>query len=109
MANNGKDTKHTSHISRRVYFLINGEECNHQNTVWCEGVLQLADIGTNSVMEDDLNPWLGYARVRLEYWQNTCQRGVIGYRTGWRIMCSEHLDCIELIIWLNEFEMFIWV
>ena len=27
MANNGKDTKHTRHISRRIHFLGNGEKC----------------------------------------------------------------------------------
>ena len=27
MANNGKDTKHTSHISRKVHFLRNGSNC----------------------------------------------------------------------------------
>ena len=27
MANNGKDTKHTSHISRRVHFVRNSEKC----------------------------------------------------------------------------------
>ena len=28
MANNGKDTKHTSHIARRMDFISNGEKCN---------------------------------------------------------------------------------
>ena len=27
MANNGKDTKHASHIARRVHFVRNGENC----------------------------------------------------------------------------------
>ena len=26
MANNGKDTKHTRHVARRIYFLRNGEK-----------------------------------------------------------------------------------
>ena len=28
MAKNGKDTKHTSHIARRMDFVSNGEKCN---------------------------------------------------------------------------------
>ena len=27
MAKNGKDTKHTRHIERRIYFVRNGEKC----------------------------------------------------------------------------------
>ena len=27
MAKNGKDTKHTSHIARRIHFVSNGEKC----------------------------------------------------------------------------------
>ena len=30
MANNGKDTKHTRHIARRMHFLRNGEKCKMQ-------------------------------------------------------------------------------
>ena len=48
--------------------------------MWCEGGLQLVDIGTNNVREYELNPMLGYAMVRLEILQNTCQKGVKGYR-----------------------------
>ena len=51
MDKNGKYTKHTRHISRRMHFVINSEECNFHKTVWCEGDLQLADIGTNNVRE----------------------------------------------------------
>ena len=31
MANNGKDSKHTRHIDRRVYFVRNGENCKIHN------------------------------------------------------------------------------
>ena len=48
MANNYKDTKHTRHISRRMHFVRNGEECNLHNTAWCEVGLQLAYIGTKN-------------------------------------------------------------
>ena len=52
MDNDGKDTKHTIQISRGMHFVKNGEECNLHKIVWCEGVLQLADIGTKNVRED---------------------------------------------------------
>ena len=43
-------TKHTIQISRRMHFVINGEDYNFHKTVWCEVRLQLADFGTNNVM-----------------------------------------------------------
>ena len=48
MAKNGKDIKHTRHIARRMYFLRNGKKCNMHKIDWCEGGLQLADIGTKN-------------------------------------------------------------
>ena len=56
MANNGMDTKHTRHISRRMHLVINGEKCKLHKIDWCEGGLQLADIGTKNVSEPDLTP-----------------------------------------------------
>ena len=56
-----------------------------------------------------MNPRLGYAMVILDGWQNTCQRGVTGYRRYWGTICSEWIDCIELRTRLNDFEMFICV
>ena len=47
-ANSGKDTKHTRHTARRMNFLRNGEKCNMHKIDWCEGGLQLADIGTKN-------------------------------------------------------------
>ena len=49
MANNGKDTKHIRHISRRMNFVRNGEKCKMHKIDWCEGGLQLADIVTKNV------------------------------------------------------------
>ena len=49
MANNGKDTKRTRHISRIMHFVRNGEKCNMHKIDWCEVGLQLADIGTKNV------------------------------------------------------------
>ena len=66
MAKNGKDTKHTRHIARRVHFVRNGEKFNMHKIDWCEGGLQLADIGTKNVSETDLTPKMKYIMVRLE-------------------------------------------
>ena len=66
MAKNGKDTKHTRHISRRMHFVRNGEKCKMQKIDLCEGGLQLADIGTKNVSELDLKPRMKYIMVRLE-------------------------------------------
>ena len=46
MAKNGRDIKHTIHITRIMYFVRNGEKCKMHRIEWCEGGLQLADIGT---------------------------------------------------------------
>ena len=48
MAKNGRDTKHTRHIARRMHFVSNGEKCKMHKIEWCEGGLQLADIGTKN-------------------------------------------------------------
>ena len=56
MAKNGKDTKHTRHIARIMYFVRNGEKCKMHKIYQREGGMQLADIGTNNVSEPDLTP-----------------------------------------------------
>ena len=66
MAKNGKDTKNTRHIARRMHFVRNGEKCKMHKIDWCEGGLQLADIGTKNVSEPDLTPRMKYIMVRLE-------------------------------------------
>ena len=66
MANNGKDTKHTRHLARRMQFLRNGEKCKMHKIDLCEGGLQLADIVTKNVSETDLTPRMKYIMVRLE-------------------------------------------
>ena len=65
MANYGKDTKHTRHISRRMDFVRNGEKCKMHNIDWCEKGLQMADIATSNVGEPDLSPRMKYIMVRL--------------------------------------------
>ena len=66
MAKNGRDTKHTIHISRRMHFVRNGEKYKIIKTGWCEGGLQLADIRTKNVSEPDLTPRMKYIMVILE-------------------------------------------
>ena len=36
MAKNGKDTKHTRHIARRMHFVRNEEKCKRHKIYWCE-------------------------------------------------------------------------
>ena len=38
MAKNGKDTKHTRHISRRINIVNNGEKCRMHKIDGCEGI-----------------------------------------------------------------------
>ena len=66
MAKNGKDTKHTRNITKRMYFSRNGEKYKMHKIDWCEGGLQLADIGTKNLIEPDLKPRMKYIMVRLE-------------------------------------------
>ena len=66
MAKNGKDTKHNRHIAKRINFVRNEEKCKMHKINWCEGCLQLADIGTKNVSEPDLTPRIKYRMVRLD-------------------------------------------
>ena len=63
MAKNDKDTKHTRHIARRIHFVRNREKCNMHKIDWCEGGLQLADIGIKNVGDPDLTPRMKYILV----------------------------------------------
>ena len=66
MANNVKDANHTNHISRRVYFVMNGEKCKMHKIDWFEGGLKFSDIATNNFGENYLNPIMKYIMVRLD-------------------------------------------
>ena len=66
MDKNGKDTKHTRHISRGINFVRNDEKCKIQKIDWCKGGLKLSDIATNIVGENYLTPRMKYIMVRLE-------------------------------------------
>ena len=63
IAKNGKDNKHTRHISRIMHLVRNGEKCKMQKIDWCEGDLQLAAIVTKNVSEPDLTPKIKYIMV----------------------------------------------
>ena len=56
MAKNGKDTKYTRNISRRMHLLRNLEKCKMHKIDWCEGGLHLTDIYTKNVGDPDLTP-----------------------------------------------------
>ena len=66
MANNGKDTKHTRHIEMIMHFVRNGEKCKMHKIYWCEGGLQMADIGTKNVSDPDITPRMKYIVVILK-------------------------------------------
>ena len=71
MAIHGRDTKHTRHIARRVHFVRDGKNFNMHMIDWCEGCLQLLDIATKNVGDNDLNPRIKYTMVRLDNWDRT--------------------------------------
>ena len=66
MSKNGNDTKHTRNIAMRMHFVRKGEKSKKHKIYWCEGGLQLADIGTKNVSEPDLTPRMKYIMVRIE-------------------------------------------
>ena len=66
LSKNVKDTKHARHIASRMHFIRNGERCNMHKNDWCEGGLQLADLGTKNVSEPDITQRMKYIMVRLE-------------------------------------------
>ena len=71
MSDNGKDANHTRHIDRRVNVFKICEKWKIHITDLCEGGLQLADIATENVGENDLNPRMKYIMARLENWYRT--------------------------------------
>ena len=66
MAKNGKDTKHTRHIARKVHFVRNVEHLKLHKIDWCEGGLKLSDIATKNFGENDLNPRMKSIMVSIE-------------------------------------------
>ena len=78
MDKNGKDTKHTRHITSRVQFVRNGENWKIHKVDWCEEDLQLADIATKFIFENGLTPRMKYIMVRLDNW------GITLVQEGWQ-------------------------
>ena len=68
MAKNGKDVKWTRHIFRRVNFVRNCEKYRMHQIDCCEGGLQLVDIATKNVGENDLNTIMKYIMVSIDKW-----------------------------------------
>ena len=66
MAKNGKDTKHTRHIARRMHFVRQGKAMGLHTLRWVEAKLQLADIGTKNVRLDEIRPRLEYLMVVVD-------------------------------------------
>ena len=66
MADNGKYTKHTSHIYVRVHLVSNGVKCQMHKIYWYEGGLQLVDIANQNFGENDFNPRMKYSMVILD-------------------------------------------
>ena len=69
--NNGKDTKQTRNIYRRVNFVINDEKFKMHKIIWCKEGLKLADIATDHDGENDLNTRINYFMVGLYNWDIT--------------------------------------
>ena len=64
---------------------------------WCEVCLQLADIATKNVGENDLNIRMKYIMVRVDKWyRKLVQEGL--HDTGYYIeqeLCMTRLDLVE--------------
>ena len=71
MDRNGKDNNNTRYIWRRAHFVRNGEKFKMHKIDWCEGGLQLADIATKNVGDNDLTPRMKYIMARLDNWYRT--------------------------------------
>ena len=52
MSKNGKDTKHTINISRRMHFVIDGEERNGLREVFTYNTLELIMLGKKNLILD---------------------------------------------------------
>ena len=46
----------------------NGEKCKVHKIDWCKGSLQLVEIATDNVGENDLNPRMKYIIVSIDNW-----------------------------------------
>ena len=76
MANYGKYTNKTRRIAIKVNFARNCENFKMNKIDWCEGGMQLADIATKNVGENDLNNRTKYIILIIDNLrENNCTRG----------------------------------
>ena len=75
MAKNGEYTNHTRKISRRVHLVRNGENFKMHRIDWYEGGLKLADISTENIGNNGLNPIMKCIMVGLENWKIPITQG----------------------------------
>ena len=104
MAKKGKDNKQKRRIARRMTFVSNGEKCMMHKFDWCEGGMQLSDIDTNNIGENDLTPRIKYIMVILDNWYIThVKEGLqnIGQSTE-QEFCTTRLD------WYQELTQSVW-
>ena len=66
MANNIKFTKCKRHIESRVHLIRNGENLKMHKIDWCERGLQLVDIYTKNVGDNNLITRMKYIMVGLD-------------------------------------------
>ena len=98
MAKNGKDTKNTSHIARRVYFLRNGENCKKHKIDWYEGGLKFSDIAINNDVDKYLNNKIKYIMVMLENWN----RALVQEEWQDTGKSTEQEFCMTIINWFED-------
>ena len=67
-AKNVKDAKQTRYIARIIPFVRNDEHWKMHKIDWCEGGLQLTDIVTKNISDNDWITWIKYIMVRLDNW-----------------------------------------
>ena len=70
----------------------------------CEGGLQLADITTYNVGENDLNPRMKYIMVRLDNWYISLVQD--GWQDTWYSMEQEF--CMTRLDWVQESTQSVW-
>ena len=88
MNNNGKDTKHTRRIARRVNFVRNSENCKMHNIEWYEVDLQLVEIVIKNIEYNYLNSRMKCIVVSLDDRDDNFTRGVKGYMRVFGTRCS---------------------
>ena len=104
MAKNGDYTKQSRHIARIVHFVRNGEKWKMKNIDWCEGDLQLEDIATKNIFENDLYPIIKYVMVRIDNWDKNI------VQAGWQNigLSMEYEFCKTWLDWVEDSIQSVW-